>query len=166
MALQGCESNIDDHALIEAARKDAKEFGNLYNLYVDRVFRYLFSRVGNIKVAEDITSQTFLAAFEAFGNYRHDGHFASWLFTIARNKVMDYLEIVDTPTTHQSSASIAVERMIETEEGYILLGHINPHLPEGSWLQIIGIATIRDADGKKVSYTLPTDVQPRTTGFG
>ncbi len=73
---------------------------------------------------------------------------------------MGNIEIVDTPTTHQSSASISVERMIATEEGYILLGYINPHLPEGSWLQIIGIATIRDADGKKVSYTLPTDVQP------
>ncbi len=122
---------MDDHALIEAARNDPKEFGNLYNLYVDRVFRYLFSRVGNIKVAEDITSQTFLAAFEAFGNYRHDGHFASWLFTIARNKVMDYFRqnkkthwlehTSNTPESQepigaviQSEQSAALNRLIST----------------------------------------------------
>lgn len=57
--------------------------------------------------------------------------------------------------------SVSVEKMIETEDGYILLGYINPkHLPEGSWLNITGLPVIQDADGKKVSYTYPVDVQP------
>lgn len=90
LTLSQNERNTDDLPLIEAAREDPKEFGSLYNLYVERVFKYLFSRVGNIKEAEDITSQTFLSAFESFHHYRHDGHFSSWLFTIARNKAMDH----------------------------------------------------------------------------
>ena len=76
--------------LIEAARKDPNEFGELYLLYAQPVFRYLFSRVGNLSEAEDATAQTFLAALERFPKYRHDGYFASWLFSIARNKAMDY----------------------------------------------------------------------------
>ncbi len=40
--------------------------------------------------AEDVTAQTFLSAFESFDSFRQDEHFASWLFTIARNKAMDY----------------------------------------------------------------------------
>ena len=49
--------------------------------------------------------------------------------------------------------------MIETETGYILMGRVLPNLPEGSWFQITGPFVIQDANGKQVSYSLPTDVQ-------
>ena len=77
-------------SLIQAARQDPKVFGELYKLYVEQVFRYLYSRLGNRHDAEDITAQTFLAAFESFDKFRKDEHFAAWLFTIARNKAMDH----------------------------------------------------------------------------
>jgi RNA polymerase sigma-70 factor (ECF subfamily) len=80
----------DELKIIRAARQDPKAFGELYRLYVDQVFRYLCSRIGNVHEAEDATAQTFLAAFESFDRFRQDGHFASWLFTIARNKAMDH----------------------------------------------------------------------------
>lgn len=76
--------------IIETARQDPKAFGELYLLYVQPVYRYLFSRIGNQAEAEDATAQTFLAALERFQSYRHDGYFASWLFSIARNKSVDY----------------------------------------------------------------------------
>ena len=76
--------------LVTAARQDPQVFGELYLLYVQPVFRYLYSRIGSFPEAEDATAQTFLAALERFPNYRHDGFFASWLFAIARNKSMDY----------------------------------------------------------------------------
>jgi RNA polymerase sigma-70 factor (ECF subfamily) len=76
--------------LIRAARKDPKAFDGLYLRYVEPVFRYLYSRLGNVHEAEDITAQTFLVAFESFDRFRQDGHFASWLFTIAHNKAMDH----------------------------------------------------------------------------
>ena len=76
--------------IIAAARLDPRMFGDLYLLYAQPVFRYLYSRMGNVPEAEDATAQTFLAALERFPKYRHDGYFASWLFSIARNKAMDY----------------------------------------------------------------------------
>ena len=80
----------EDPRMIKEARQDPRVFGELYKLYVDQVFRYLYSRLGNVHEAEDITAQTFLTAFESFGGFRQDGHFASWLFTIARNRAMDH----------------------------------------------------------------------------
>jgi RNA polymerase sigma-70 factor (ECF subfamily) len=83
----------EDHQIsqiIAAARTDPQVFGELYLLYAQPVFRYIFSRIGSVSEAEDITSQTFLAALERFPKYRHDGYFASWLFSIARNKSADY----------------------------------------------------------------------------
>jgi len=80
----------DELKIIKAARRDPREFGELYKLYVEKVFRYIYSRIGNVQEAEDVTAQTFLSAFESFDSFRQDEHFASWLFTIARNKAMDY----------------------------------------------------------------------------
>ena len=68
---------------------------------------------------------------------------------------------IRTPTVSASNdVTVSVDQIIETEDGYILLGSVRPHIPEGSWLQITGAATIRDAEGKKVSYSFPNDVQP------
>ncbi|RPI31265.1 MAG: sigma-70 family RNA polymerase sigma factor [Chloroflexota bacterium] len=86
--------------LIAAARQDPQVFGELYLLYAQPVFRYLYSRIGGIPEAEDVTAQTFLAALERFPKYRHDGYFASWLFSIARNKAMDYFR------KHRKEASL------------------------------------------------------------
>lgn len=76
--------------MIEAARRDPRKFGDLYLLYAQPVYRYLLSRIRNIPEAEDATTQTFLAALEQIKKYKHDGYFSSWLFSIARNKAMDY----------------------------------------------------------------------------
>ncbi len=80
----------DESRLVAEAGRDRRAFGRLYALYVQPLFRYLYSRIGGVPEAEDVTAQTFLAALEGFGRYRHDGHFAAWLFGIARNKAADY----------------------------------------------------------------------------
>ena len=76
--------------IIAAARQDPRVFGELYSLYAQSVFRYLYSRIGSLADAEDATAQTFLAALEQLPKYRHDGYFASWLFSIAHHKAMDH----------------------------------------------------------------------------
>ena len=111
----------DEIRIIQAAKQDPRVFGELYKLYVEQVFRYLFSRIGNVHEAEDVTAQTFLAAFESFDKFRQDGHFASWLFGIARNKAMDHFRRPDHSSHMDGSSEIAVEdntlaRMIKTEQ--------------------------------------------------
>jgi len=80
----------DEVALVRAAQTDAEAFAVLYDRYVQRLYHYCHHRTNNARDAEDLTAQTFLAALEGFPRYRQDGHFAAWLFAIARNKVMDY----------------------------------------------------------------------------
>ena len=82
--------DLDEHQLIADIRKDPRKFGLLYEKYANPIYRYSFTRTGNTHIAEDITSQTFLSAFESFSKFRQNGNFGSWLFTIARNKVNDH----------------------------------------------------------------------------
>lgn len=79
----------DDRALIRLAKNDLGAFSALYQKYASQVYCYLLVRVGNRDDAQDLTSQTFLAAMERLHTYRSDGHFAAWLLGIARHKVMD-----------------------------------------------------------------------------
>jgi RNA polymerase sigma-70 factor (ECF subfamily) len=80
----------DIPALVTAARNDPVAFGRLYDRYVQSIYRYIFSRVGSAHEAEDITSQTFMSAYEALGKYRERGQFSAWLFRIARSKMNDH----------------------------------------------------------------------------
>ncbi|HNM36940.1 MAG TPA: sigma-70 family RNA polymerase sigma factor [Anaerolineales bacterium] len=77
--------------LISAAKSDPTAFGRLYDRYLQPVYRYLYSRLGDAHSAEDVTSQTFITAYEALPKYREQGQFTAWLFRIARSKMYDYL---------------------------------------------------------------------------
>lgn len=76
----------------DLARMDMQPdgFGELYQRYVPRIYRYLISRVGNSADAEDLTTQVFMDAYRRLPEYRPRGQFAAWLFTIASRRAADY----------------------------------------------------------------------------
>jgi len=82
--------DASDDELIANVPVDAAAFGVLYRRYLDPVYRYFYARVGSPAEAEDLTSQVFLAAFESLANYRSQGRFPAWLFSIARRKIADH----------------------------------------------------------------------------
>ena len=71
--------------LMRSALEDASAFEVLYRRWISPVFRYLYIRTGNKTDAEDLAAQVFLAVYQHIPRYRHQGNFAGWLFTIARN---------------------------------------------------------------------------------
>ena len=80
--------------LVAAAQQgDAAAFGELYDRYVDVVFRYVLFRVGDRPLAEDVTSETFLRAFRRIGSISYQGRdVGAWFVTIARNLVLDHVK--------------------------------------------------------------------------
>ncbi|MCD5401407.1 sigma-70 family RNA polymerase sigma factor, partial [candidate division NPL-UPA2 bacterium] len=69
----------------------ADAFGKLYDMHVDRVYRHIYYRVGNVADAEDLTQQVFLKAWQAIGKYKKTASpFLAWLMTISHNLVVDY----------------------------------------------------------------------------
>jgi RNA polymerase sigma-70 factor (ECF subfamily) len=79
-------------ALVERAiAGDAESFGQLYDHYIDRIYRHLYYRVGHPVEAEDLAAQVFLKAWNAIGRYRPMGRpFGVWLLSIAHNLLVDH----------------------------------------------------------------------------
>ena len=76
----------DELSLAREAAVNADAFAELYRRHVTRVYRYHAAHTGNVKDAEDLTSQTFMAALEGIRSYRGEAPFAAWLMGIASKK--------------------------------------------------------------------------------
>lgn len=80
-----------DLLIAKAVDGDADAFGRLYDMHVDRVYRHIYYRVGNVADAEDLTQRVFLKAWQAIRRYKKTSSpFLAWLMTISRNLVVDF----------------------------------------------------------------------------
>ena len=79
-------------ALVDLAQGgDSEAFGELYDHYADQVFRYVYYRVGERPLAEDLTGDVFVRALRALPRFAWQGSdFGAWLTTIARNLITDH----------------------------------------------------------------------------
>jgi RNA polymerase sigma-70 factor (ECF subfamily) len=84
---------MSDSLLAQRARTDPEAFSELYRRHLQRVYAYHYARTGNQADAQDLTSQTFVAALEGLAHYRGEGSFAAWLLSIARNKLADHYRL-------------------------------------------------------------------------
>jgi RNA polymerase sigma-70 factor (ECF subfamily) len=81
---------VDSRTIQRAVNGDQPALTQIYDIYVKHIYRYHYSRVGNMTDAEDLTSQTFMAVIESLARYQHRDNFTAWIFQIARYKAMDH----------------------------------------------------------------------------
>jgi RNA polymerase sigma-70 factor (ECF subfamily) len=77
--------------LVERAKTDPEAFGELYEKYIDRIYNYIYFRVGSVHDAEDLTARVFLKALNNLNRYRFVGlPFSAWLYRIAHNLIANH----------------------------------------------------------------------------
>jgi RNA polymerase sigma-70 factor (ECF subfamily) len=90
---KGSTGQTSDEAVLvqRAMGRDPEAFGRLYDMYVDRIYRHIYYRVGNEHDAEDLTQQVFLKAWQVIDRYEKTASpFIAWLITIGHNLVVDF----------------------------------------------------------------------------
>lgn len=71
-------------------RRDPDLLDRLIQQYHYRLFRYLLYLTGDRQAAEDFFQETWLRVIDRGSQYNSKWKFENWLFTIARNLVIDF----------------------------------------------------------------------------
>lgn len=97
--------------LVQKAQRGEKEsFGALYEMYLPKIYRFVYLKVSHKSDAEDITHQVFVRAWENIGSFRFQGFpFSSWLYRIAQNAIIDFYRT--------SKPSLSIEETNESDLG-------------------------------------------------
>lgn len=82
----------EQRALLDQAKQaDPSALGMLYDQYFDRIYGYIYRRVGQVDIAEDLTGQVFMRMLEAVRRgHGWETSFSGWLYRIAHNLVIDH----------------------------------------------------------------------------
>ena len=82
-----------------AQHGEVDAIGALYDQHHDSIFRYLWLRVADRALAEDLTGDVFLRMLDALPRYQAQGiPFRAWLYRIAHNLMVDYFRKVNQRT--------------------------------------------------------------------
>jgi len=119
----------EDQMLVSAARQDTEAAGKLFDKYYSEILGYIYHCTLDSTLAEDLTSNVFLAVFRHLGRYRwRQVPFQAWLYRIATNEVRMHwrrqkrIKLVSLqPDDDEYAAGQSAAGSMETAEEYRLL---------------------------------------------
>jgi len=90
MAVDPANNHHNRELVDRALSGDAEAFGDLYELYLDEIYRYIYYRVAEPAEAEDLTEMVFLKAWETLPESTEPmDDIRAWLYRVAHNLVID-----------------------------------------------------------------------------
>ena len=138
-----------------------EQFSQIYDQYIDKIYRFIFLKVGSEEIAEDVTSKVFIKGWEAFKDpsepIKNPGAF---LYQIARNAVIDHYrekgraktvsaddspEIIDPGTNAQDMAILSADinqvkkgiQKLKKEHQDIIIWHYLEDMPIADIAELI-----------------------------
>lgn len=130
-----------------------EQFSQIYDQYIDKIYRFIYLKVSSQEIAEDVTSKVFIKGWEAFNSPDADlKNPGAFLYQIARNAVVDHYrekgralmvsadaspEIADPGTNAQDKAILSADistikksiQKLEKEQQDILIWHYLEDIP-------------------------------------
>jgi RNA polymerase sigma-70 factor, ECF subfamily len=92
MAAYESRSSVNDIQLVtRVVAGDAAAERELYETYVDRIYRLTFRLAGDDELARDFTQATFIRAFEKIGSFRGESSLSTWLHSIGLSVALNGL---------------------------------------------------------------------------
>jgi len=140
-----------------AAGGNFEAFGELYNIYLERIYRYVFYQVRDKMTAEDLTEEVFLKAWKSIDTCRgKEQTFSSWLYRIAHNHVIDnlrsqrkYLSTDMEALAEVSSPELGEEGKLERQE----MLEVISDLPQNQ-KQVIILKFIEGLDNREIGQIM------------
>jgi len=149
-----------DSELISRVKEgEIEAFGELYERYIDLIYRYIRCRVSDVGAAEDLAEVVFLKAFEALDRYQERGWpFSAFLYQIARNQLADHFrrrrdEIPLEDVHHLEAPGKDLDYSVMVEERIQVLQDALEKLPE-DYQEVIRLRLLLDVPTEEVAVYL------------
>lgn len=149
-----------------AQQGDKQAIGELYRLHVDVIYRYIWGRIRDESVTEDLTAQVFLKALEGLPNYEPTGKpFLAWLYSIAYARIVDHwrkqkrrveVPLEETLPAREPRPEEVVEAQEDWSTAIDLLAQLTDDQQDVIILRFIGemsLAEVAETVGKTVGAT-------------
>lgn len=145
--------------IIERSRKDPAAFGELYEIYFDRIFNFVYRQTDDEELAGDLCSQTFINALNSLSRYEFRGiPFSAWLYRIARNEINKHYrknKRKNVFSIEEIKVRELIERSDETWDDELVQKLVNfmKDLPT-DMLQVLELRFFEDKDFKDIAFIL------------
>jgi RNA polymerase sigma-70 factor (ECF subfamily) len=156
----------ENRLILQAKQGDKQAIAELYTGHVDAIYRYIWPRVRDEAIAEDLTAQVFLKALEGLPGYEPSGKpFLAWLYRIAYARVVDHWRKQDRRATLPLDDTLPAREprpgeLLEVEDDWItaidLLAQLTDDQQEVLMLRFIGemsLSEVAETMGKTLGAT-------------
>jgi RNA polymerase sigma-70 factor (ECF subfamily) len=146
--------------LRKAQKGDARAFASLVRAYETPVYNYVLRMVGDRTLAEDLTQDVFLRIYNGLAGFSLRCRFTTWLFQVAKNRVLDELRARDRRPYPESLDHVAPlealdappERVELMDAVWRAVGALNPDLKMALLLRdVVGLAYSEIADSLEIT---------------
>jgi len=155
---------IPDSSLVNSYIKgDDSSLAILINKHKQRLFSFIYSKVKNKDITEDIFQDTFIKVIRTLkrGNYNEEGKFLPWVMRIAHNLVIDYFRKNNRMPTFQNTeefdifsvlkdGSLNAEKQIIQEQIFADVRELVNELPEEQ-KEVLVMRMYKDMSFKEIS---------------
>lgn len=110
----------EEEIINRAQRGDVQAVGTLYDLHHERIYRYVWSRVGQQRLAEDLTGEVFARMVANLPDYRPVGQpFQAWLYRIAHNLIADHYRQDGGNEMMSLDGMVGIKEMTESPDAVV-----------------------------------------------
>ena len=135
-----------DAAILVGARSgDQRAFAVIVHAYERLVFTYIYRLVDVRRLAEDLTQDVFLRVFRGLPGFNESAAFTTWLFQIAKNRVVDELRAIERRPAAANIDEVALPMLVEAR-----FEHAEPI--EALW---VAVAELNNSRVRKLNIAAP-----------
>lgn len=145
----------------KAQAGDVQAFEEIYDLYAQKIFRFIKLKIQNQQQAEDVLQEVFIKAWRALPKFNtQGGYFSAWLYRIATNAINDYFrQVYRTPQSVELTEEVNIfqettlEEKVTTKQELTKVKNALKKLP-AQYQQILELRFIQDFSVKETAEIL------------
>ena len=137
---------------------DTDAFGYFYDQYSKKIYRFVYFKTSDTEIAQDITHDIFLQAWEYIMEHKSIDNFQAYLYRMARNKVIDYYRSKDRQTALLPEQPVSDSDQLRTKalaELYVLEKHLKSLKPE--YQEVVLLKHVEGLTTEEISLVIEKD---------